>query len=123
MRRFITCVSALALLLMVVFRGATASAETITDQSFRVEWSDATDANGRPRLTGYVYNDAAEPAMDVYLRIAEVDSAGREVASRITPLDETVPAKGRVYFDVPVSGGGSHRVSVTSFEFVEGTKS
>ena len=103
MRRFITCVSALALLLMVVLRGPMVSAETTTDQ--------------------FSYNDAAEPAMDIYLRIAEVDSAGSEVASRTTPLDETVPAKGRVRFDVPVPGGGSHRVSVTSFEFVEGTKS
>ena len=96
-----------------------ADAAAIGDQYFRVEWSTTTGRDGRPRLTGYVYNDYEEPAMNVELRIHELDSTGREVTALLEPVDETVPAKGRAYFDLPVPDSASYRVDVVSFEFVE----
>ena len=97
-------------------------AATIGDQFFHVEWSSAVGRHGQPRLTGYVYNDYEEPAVNVQLRIYQLDSTGREVAASVQPVDETVPAKGRAYFDVPVPAGTSYRVQVVSFEFVELSK-
>jgi hypothetical protein len=92
---------------------------TLGDQFFHVEWSAAASPDGHPRLTGYVYNDYEEPAVNVQLRIHELDSAGREITTLLEPVDETVPAKGRAYFDVPVPDSASYRVDVVSFEFIE----
>jgi len=92
---------------------------TISDQFFHVEWSAAPSRNGHPRLTGYVYNNYEEPAVNVELRIHELDSTGREITAVLEPVDGTVPAKGRAYFDVPVPDSASYRVDVESFEFVE----
>lgn len=97
-------------------------AATIGDQFFHVEWSAAAGRDGQPRLTGYVYNDYEEPAVNVQLRIYQLDSTGREIAELRQPVDETVPAKGRAYFDVRVPDSASYRVSVVSFEFVELSK-
>lgn len=91
----------------------------IGDQFFHVEWSSVTERDGHQRLTGYVYNDYEEPAMHVQLRISELDSAGQETRVLVRPVDETVPAKGRAYFDVPVPDRPSYRVGVESFEFLE----
>lgn len=92
---------------------------TISDQFFHVEWSAAPSRNGHPRLTGYVYNNYEEPAVNVELRIHELDSTGREITAVLEPVDGTVPAKGRAYFDVPVPDSASYRADVESFEFVE----
>lgn len=97
-------------------------AAVIGDQFFRVEWSAATGRDGHPRLTGYIYNDYEEPAVNVQLRISPLDSAGQEIGALLEPVDQTVPAKGRAYFDVPVPVGTSYRVGVESFEFVELSK-
>jgi hypothetical protein len=94
---------------------------TISGQFFHVEWSAAPSRNGHPRLTGYVYNNYEEPAMNVELRIHELDSTGREITAVLEPVDGTVPAKGRAYFDVPVPDSASYRVDVESFQFVEGS--
>jgi hypothetical protein len=96
-----------------------ADAAAIGDQYFHLEWSATTGRDGRPRLQGYVYNDYEEPAMHVELRIHELDSTGQEVTALLEPVDETVPAKGRAYFDLPVPDSASYRVDVVSFEFVE----
>lgn len=101
---------------------AEVDAAAIGDQYFHVECSTATGRDGHPRLKGYVYNDYEEPAVKVHLRIHELDSTGREIAARLEPVDDTVPAKGRAYFDVPAPAGASYRVDVVSFEFVELSK-
>jgi hypothetical protein len=94
-------------------------AAVIGDLFFRVEFAPSTGHNGRPRLTGYVYNDYEEPATNVKIRIESTDLLGRDEGGVVKPLDETIPAKGRAYFDVPVPAGASYQVDVVSFEFVE----
>jgi len=136
MLRIFLWIGATAALLVIALSGTSARAEwagdipgarpssevdpgAISDQFFRVEWSAVGGRDGHPRLTGYVYNDYEEPAIHVQLRISELDSAGQETRPLVQPIDETVPAKGRAYFDVPVSDRASYRVSVESFEFLE----
>lgn len=136
MLRAFLLIGATAALLVIALGGTTAKAQwagdvpgerpssevdpgAIGDQFFHVEWSSVTGRDGHLRLTGYVYNDYEEPAMHVQLRISELDSAGRETRALLQPVDETVPAKGRAYFDVPVPDRASYRVGVVSFEFVE----
>ena len=74
---------------------------------------------GRTRITGYVYNDYGDAAVNVALRIHEIDASGNDVASVVAPVGETVPAHGRAYFDVAVPSSRFYRVDVASFDFVE----
>jgi hypothetical protein len=55
---------------------------------------------------GYVYNEYREDAVNVQLRISELDPSGQAVASIDQPVADTVPAGGRVFFDARVPGLG-----------------
>lgn len=88
------------------------------DRFFRVEWG--ADAAGRDqsRIVGYVYNEYGEDAVNVRLRISQLDEAGRPVASLVEPVGDIVRAGGRAFFDVRVPGrASSYRVAVASFDF------
>jgi hypothetical protein len=68
---------------------------------------------------GYVYNEYGQDAVNVELRISEVDVSGRTVGSVIKPVGDTVPASGRAFFDVRVPGTtSSYRLAVESFDFM-----
>jgi hypothetical protein len=94
-------------------------AATLGDQYFHVEWTAEAARPGISRLTGYVYNDYGEAAQGVELQVTTVDAAGRSVRSVIQPIGDTVPARGRSYFDLRVPASSSYQLSVTSFEFLE----
>jgi hypothetical protein len=94
-------------------------AATLGDQYFHVEWTAEPVQPGMARLTGYVYNDYGETAQDVEVQITAVDAAGRPVTSVIQPIGDTVPARGRSYFDLRVPASPSYQLSVVSFEFLE----
>ena len=88
------------------------------DPFFRVEWSAGAAGRGQSRIVGYVYNDYGEDAVNVRLRISQLDDVGRPVASIIQPVGDTVRAGGRAFFDMRVPGNGpSYRVAVASFDF------
>jgi hypothetical protein len=110
----------------VGLRTASAQEETqatVAGQSFRVDWTVSTGAEGKARISGYVYNDNGDPADQVQLRITELDASGQAVTSVVEPIDETVPAFDRAYFDVLVPGqAASYRVAVESFSSLEGVK-
>jgi hypothetical protein len=86
---------------------------------FHVEWTAGRAAAGRARITGFVYNDFGDTAVNVALRIHRIDASGGDVASVVVPIGEIVPALGRSYFDVRVPDSHAYRVEVTSFDFVE----
>ena len=89
------------------------------DRFFRVEWSAGAAGLGQSRITGYVYNDYGEDAVNVRLRISQLDDFGRPVASTIQPVGDTVRAGGRAFFDMRVPGNGPfYRVAVGSFDFM-----
>ena len=77
------------------------------DPFFRVEWSAGAAGQGQSRIVGYVYNDYGEDAVNVRLRISQLDDSGRPVASIIQPVGDTVRAGGRAFFDMRVPGNGS----------------
>jgi hypothetical protein len=74
--------------------------------------------SGRSRLEGSVHNDFGRTALNVQLRVIEIDAAGETVATVIGPTLERVPGQGRVRFDVQVPDHRhSYRVAVASFSF------
>jgi len=91
----------------------------LADHFFHVEWTAGPGAAGRTRITGYIYNDHGDSAVNVALRIREIDASGQDIASVVAPVGETIPAHGRAYFDVGVPRSRFYRVDVTSFDFVE----
>ncbi len=93
----------------------------LAEQFFHVEWTAGADRAGMSRITGYVYNDYGQAAEDIELLITGLDSAGQPVNTAIEHVSDTVPARGRGYFDVQIPESSSYRVDVESFEFMEGT--
>ncbi len=99
---------------------AEAADPTLSEQLFRVEWAGGASPSDQFRIVGYVYNDYGEDAVNVQLRISEVDASGRTVGSVIKPVGDTVPASGRAFFDVQVPGTTPYyRVAVESFGFMQ----
>jgi hypothetical protein len=72
------------------------------------------------RITGYVYNDYGQAAEDVELKIASLDSAGPPVNTMFRHMSDTVPSRGRGYFDLQVPVSLSYEVNVESFDFTMG---
>ena len=91
----------------------------LADHFFHVEWTAGQGAAGRARISGYVYNDYGDSAINVALRIHEIDASGNDVARVVTPIGGAVPAHGRTYFDVAVPQSRFYHVDVASFDFVE----
>jgi hypothetical protein len=99
---------------------AEAANPTLSEQLFRVEWVGGAAPSNQFRIVGYVYNEYGEDAVNVQLRISEVDASGRTVGSVIKPVGDTVPASGRAFFDVRVPGTTPYyRVAVESFGFMQ----
>ena len=92
---------------------------SLGDEFFHVEWAATPGPAGEAELTGYVYNDDGEAAVNVELRITELDAAGQPVDSSMREVRGAVPGLGRAYFDVRVPASQAYRVQVASFEFVE----
>jgi len=89
------------------------------DSRVRVEWTADAAGQGQFRIFGYVYNDYREDAVNVQLRITEVDASGQPAASVIWPIGDTVAGGSRAFFDTRLPGHGpSYRVAVESFDFM-----
>lgn len=93
----------------------------LAERLFHVEWTAREGRSGMSRITGYVYNDYGQAAEDIELLITGLDSAGQPVNTAIEHVSDTVPSRGRGYFDVQIPESSSYRVDVESFEFMEGT--
>jgi len=91
----------------------------LADHFFHVQWAAGPGAAGRARITGCIYNDHGDSAVNVRLRIHQIDASGSEVATVVAPIGETIPALGRAYFDVGVPLSRFYRLEVASFDFVE----
>ena len=97
----------------------TVDGPTRADGFLRVEWSVGATEPGQSRIVGYVYNDYREDAVNVQLRISQLDAAGRPGASVVQPVGDTVRAGGRTFFDLRVAGNGPvYQVAVRSFDFM-----
>src|SRR5258705_11107275 len=58
----------------------------LADHFFHVEWTAGQGAAGRPRITGYGYNDHGESAINLALRIHKIDASGRDLAPLRPPI-------------------------------------
>ena len=92
----------------------------LADRFFHVEWMAGPGRAGMSRITGYVYNDYGQEAQDVELRITGLDSGGQPVSAVVQHLSDTVPSRGREYFDLQVPLSPSYQVNVESFGFTLG---
>jgi len=89
------------------------------DSRFRVEWTAAAAGQGQSRIFGYVYNDHREDAVNVQLRITELDASGQPGASVSWPVGDAVAGGSRAFFDARVPGNGpSYQIAVESFDFM-----
>ena len=92
----------------------------LADQFFHVEWRAGAGRAGMSRITGYVYNDYGQAAQDIELRITGLNSAGQPVRAIVQHLTDTVPSRGRGYFDLQVPASEAYQVDVESFDFTLG---
>jgi hypothetical protein len=89
------------------------------ERFFRVEAEGGQGRGGRPVVRGYIYNNYGQAAGRILLRVETLDAGGQVVASSLVHVDSTVPQFDRVYFEGPVSAGGSsYRVSVYYYEWL-----
>jgi hypothetical protein len=96
------------------------SGPQLADRLFRVEWTAGGSGRTEARIIGYVYNDSRQDAVNVQLRISELDASGRTVRSVIKPMGDPVPALGRASFDLEVAGSSaSYQVAVESFGLMD----
>jgi len=95
--------------------------ESMADQYFHLDWSVSPGRPGMSRITGYVYNDYGEAARDIELKITELDTAGQPVATVFQNVNDTIPARGREYFDIQVPASQAYKVDVEAFDFTVGT--
>jgi len=96
------------------------SGPQLADRLFRVEWTAGGSGRTEARIIGYVYNDSRQDAVNVQLRISELDASGRTVRSVIKPMGDPVPALGRASFDLEVAGASaSYQVAVESFGLMD----
>ena len=92
----------------------------LAERFFRIEWTAVAGRVGMSRISGYVYNDYGQAAQDVELRITSLNSAGQPVMVVVQHLSDTVPARGRGYFDLQIPVSSSYQVGVESFDFTLG---
>lgn len=97
----------------------TTEGNSLGDHFFHVEWAVSPARDGLVRITGYVYNDYGDEAVNVDLRVNELDASGRQVESLVEPIRGAVPGRGRTSFEVRVPVSASYQVSVDGFDFIE----
>lgn len=100
--------------------GAVSSPSGI-DSRLRLEWEPGQSRNGRPQVTGYVYNDYMRAASEVRVLVETLDASGQVIDRAHGFVVGIVPVFGRSYFVVPLrTAGASYRITVTGFDWRDG---
>lgn len=85
------------------------------ERYFRLEWEVGQARDGRPTVSGQIYNSYGLWAGDVQVLVEALDASGRPV-SRTIGYGGEVPPNGRSYFWVPLpAAGATYRVTVQHF--------
>jgi hypothetical protein len=86
----------------------------------KAEWDvEGTPPPGHMRVAGYLYNSNIRDAANVWLRVDELKDDGTVTAAHQRRLFGDVRSRGRMAFDVPVSGAAaSYRVVVESVDWL-----
>jgi len=90
---------------------------SLAERVFHVEWSAQPGSSGRSTITGYVYNDYGRAAENVELQISNLDASGNVVGKEIQRIGDTVPSRGRGYFQVQAPTSYGYRVDVIGYDF------
>lgn len=91
------------------------------ERYFTIEWAADADRNGARRVTGYVYNQKGEYALDMRVLAQALDASGTVVGQRIAFVPGGVGGLGRVYFEVPnLPVASAYRVSVWDYTWAQG---
>ena len=98
-------------------RAATTPEPTLSERVFHVEWSAQPGRAGMSNISGYVYNDYGRAAENVELRVSNLDAAGNVVGTEIQRMGDTVPSRGRGYFQVQAPTSYGYRVDVIGYDF------
>jgi hypothetical protein len=115
-----TLASLLALVLLITVASAQ-DAGVSRDGWVRVEWEVRASTQGRPVMSGYVYNDWVLWIHKVRLRVELLDASGRPIGETFGPVFREIGPGERGYFVLPLpAAAGSYRVTVDSFGVFRG---
>ncbi len=88
------------------------------DPRLRLDWEAEQGRDGRPVITGYIYNDYGRIAINVLLLAESLDASEQVIDRAIGFVPGHVPVFNRNYFRVPLrTTGASYRITVTAFEW------
>jgi len=90
---------------------------SLAERVFHVEWNAQPGSSGRSTITGYVYNDYGRAAENVELQISNLDASGNVVGREIQRIGDTVPSRGRGYFQLQAPTSYGYRVDVIGYDF------
>jgi len=96
---------------------ATTPEPTLSERVFHVQWTAEPGRAGMSNISGYVYNDYGRAAENVELRVSNLDAAGNVVGMEIQRMGDTVPSRGRGYFQVQAPSSHGYRVDVIGYDF------
>jgi hypothetical protein len=89
----------------------------LAERVFHVEWNAQAGSSGRSTITGYVYNDYGRAAENVELQISNLDASGNVVGKEVQRIGDTVPSRGRAYFQLQAPTSYGYRVDVIGYDF------
>ncbi len=85
----------------------------------RPEWSLEGAQTGRAHVVGYLYNSHIKDAANVWLRVEQLAADGGVSATYRRRVVGDVPARERMFFNVPVSqAAASYRVTVEAVDWI-----
>jgi hypothetical protein len=91
------------------------------DPRLRLEYEVTRTITGHPEISGYIYNDYMRAANNVQLLIETLDASGQVIDRRYGFVVGVVPGFSRTPFDVLLkTAGAGYRVTVTSFDWLDG---
>jgi hypothetical protein len=114
-------VRAVAALAIVLALGGAASAAELAplvvdwEQYFRIE-TRPVRGEGRPIVSGTVWNTASWGAKKIQLLVEALDASGQAVEQRVVWLGIDLAAGTHAAFDVPMPRATSYRVRVYAFD-------
>jgi hypothetical protein len=85
------------------------------EQWFRVD-SQSTRQNGGSMVSGEVWNTSDWGARRIQLLVEGLDPSGQPVSQRVVWLGVDLAAGTHAFFEVPMPGASSYRVSVFAFD-------
>jgi hypothetical protein len=114
---------ATAVLMLILAAPAAAPAQDSgsapTAAYLQAEWSLEQAQSGRARVVGYLSNSHIKDAANVWLRVEQIAADGAVSATYRRRVVGDVPARERMFFEVPVSqAAASYRVIVEAVDWI-----